>query len=151
MEEKEVKTPNEEQELSEVEIAELANKKLKEKDKEITDLKRQLAREKLLSNGSPEEEEVEVRSKEELLKVLANEHTTNYDYAEAVCDLVDLEKNEGNPNPLGEDGDKVYDFFRDVLETCGEDKSRFVSVYQAKIGPDDKAVAMAFNARNKKR
>ena len=140
-----------EQELEDIEIAELANKKLKEKDKEIADLKKQLAKEKLLSEGAGEEEVVETKSREEILKVIANEHTTNYDYAKADCDLVDLDKGEGNPNPLGENGDEVYDFFKDVLETCGEDKSKFVSVYQAMIGPDDKNVSMAFNARNKRK
>lgn len=136
-----------EEQLEDLDIAELANKKLKEKDKEIIKLKKELAREKLLSQA--EEEEPVVRpTKEECIKIIGSENTTNYDYAEATCNLVDICRENGEPNPLGENGDKVYDFFKEVIEDCDGDKSRFVHLYQSKIGPDDKKVAMAHQARN---
>ena len=140
-----VKNPQEEQELTDIEIAELANKKLKEKDVEIEKLKKELAKEKLLSTA-PEEEEG-LKSKEEYLEILSASNTSNYEYAEAVVGLVDLELSEGRPNPLGSNGQEVYDFFKDCLEECGDDKSRFTAVYQAKLGPDDAKVAMAYNKR----
>ena len=140
-----VKNPQEEQELTDIEIAELANKKLKEKDVEIEKLKKELAKEKLLSTA-PEEEEG-LKSKEEYLEILSASNTSNYEYAEAVVGLVDLELSEGRPNPLGSNGQEVYDFFKDCLEECGDDKSRFTAVYQARLGPDDAKVAMAYNKR----
>lgn len=134
--------------LTDIEIAELANKKLREKEEEINRLKKELAKEKLLSTAPDEEEET--LSKEECLKRINDDHVSNYDYAEAVCGLVDIAREEGQPNPLGRDGDKVYDFFKDVLEECDGDKNRFPSVYQARIGNDDPSVAMAYNRRNKR-
>lgn len=135
-------------ELSEIEIAELANRKLREKEDEINRLKKELAKEKLLSTAS--EEDKEPRTREELLKVIGDDNVSNYDYAEAVCELVDIEKAEGKPNPLYPHGDEVYNFFKSVLDECDGDKSRFPSVYQAKIGADDPSIAMAYNSRKRK-
>lgn len=141
--------PNEEQkqeqELTDIEIAELANKEIKSRDAEIIDLKRQLAKAKLYQEAP--ESQAEIMSKEECLDVISNPNSLNYDYARAVIDLVDNCKNNGEPNPLGEDGDEVYNFFVDVIDACEGDKSRFTSIYQAKIGPDDKQVAAAYNKR----
>ena len=134
--------------LTDIEIAELANNELKKKQAEIDKLKKELAKQKLLSTAPDEEEET--LSKEECLKRINDDRVSNYDYAEAVCGLVDIAREEGQPNPLGRDGDKVYDFFKDVLEECDGDKNRFPSVYQARIGNDDPSVAMAYNRRNKR-
>lgn len=142
-------TTEQEEELSEIEIAELANKELKSRDAEIAKLKKELAQAKLYSTVDGEEEEP--MSREECIKVLASDSTTNYDYAQAVINLVDLELAEGNPNPLGQDGQEVYDFFKGCIEECGDDKSRFTSIYQSRLGADDKSVAMAFNKRNNKK
>ena len=137
-----------EEELEDEEIAELASKKLKEKDKEIKDLKKQLAKEKLLRNPV-EEEEKPKRTKEECIEVITGSKTNNYDYAQAVVDLCEIEEEAGNPNPLGRNGKEVKEFFEDVLEECDGDKSRFTAVYQAKIGQDDAKVAMAYRTRNR--
>ena len=136
-----------EEELSELEIAELANKELRKKEEEIAKLKKDLARAKLLSKA--EEEEEEPLSREECLKRLSDTRTTNYDYAEAVIGLVDAELAEGKPNPLGKNGKEVYDFFKDVIEECDGDKTRFTSIYQARLGADDPSIAMAYKKRNK--
>lgn len=141
-----IKTEQEE-ELSELEIAELANKELRKKEEEIAKLKKDLARAKLLSKA--EEEEEEPLSREECLKRLSDTRTTNYDYAEAVIGLVDAELAEGKPNPLGKNGKEVYDFFKDVIEECDGDKTRFTSIYQARLGADDPSIAMAYKKRNK--
>lgn len=142
------KKPNEgQEELSDIEIAELANKKLKEKDAEIAQLKKDLAKEKLLSNA-PEDDD-ELMSKEECIKVITDSRTSNYDYAVAVLDLVDNELSDGKPNPLGKNGEDVYNFLKDTVEECDGDKSRFTSIYQAKLGADDPSVAMAFRKRNR--
>lgn len=141
-------TKNEE-ELTDEEIAELANKELRKKDEEIVRLKKELNKAKLLSKA--EDEEPEPLTREECVKRLSGERTSNYDYAEAVVGLVDIETSKGNPNPLGPDGEQVYDFFKECLDECDGDKNRFTAIYQAKIGPDDKSVAMAFNKRNKRK
>lgn len=143
MAENEKQTP--EEELEEVEIAELANKEIRSKDAEIAKLKKDLAKAKLYSTA--EEEEEEPLTREECVKRLSDSRTTNYDYAEAVVGIVDLELSEGRPNPLGKNGEEVYNFFKDVLEECGDDKSRFTSIYQARLGADDPSTAMAYKKR----
>ena len=141
--ENEKQTP--EEELEDVEIAELANKEIRGKDAEIAKLKRDLAKAKLYSTA--EEEEEEPLTREECIRRLGDSRTTNYDYAEAVVGIVDLELSEGRPNPLGKNGEEVYNFFKDVLEECGDDKSRFTSIYQARLGADDPSTAMAYKKR----
>lgn len=135
------------EELTDVEIAELANKELRKRDEEISKLKKDLAKAKLYSEA--EEEEESVLTREECIKRISDSHTTNYDYAEAVVCLVDDELSNGNPNPLGKDGEAVYNFFKDVIEECDGDKSRFPSIYQARLGSDDPSVAMAYKKRNR--
>lgn len=139
------KEGEEQEELSEIEIAELANKELKKKEQEIADLKKQLAKEKLYSKA--EEEEREIPTREDCLKVIGSNKTNNYDYAQAVVDLVDIEKNEGRANPLGKNGDAVYDFFKEVIEECDGDKNLFPSIYQTKLGEDDPQIKLAYNKR----
>lgn len=147
MAQEETTKTEQEEDLSELEIAELANKELRKKEEEIAKLKKDLARAKLLSKA--EEEEEEPLSREECLKRLSDTRTTNYDYAEAVIGLVDAELEEGKPNPLGKNGKEVYDFFKDVIEECDGDKTRFTSIYQARLGADDPSIAMAYKKRNK--
>lgn len=60
------------------------------------------------------------------------------------------EVENGRPNPLGKDGGKVCDFFEDVIDECAEDKSRFISIYQAKIGADDKKLQWLIIKGNKR-
>lgn len=142
--EQEVGKENQE-ELEDVEIAELANKEIRSKDAEIAKLKKDLAKAKLYSTA--EEEEEEPLTREECIKRLGDSRISNYDYAEAVVGLVDSELSEGRPNPLGKNGEEVYTFFKDVLEECGDDKSRFTSIYQARLGADDPSTAMAYKKR----
>lgn len=148
MAENENQNNNQEEELTDEEIAVLANKKLREKDAEIEKLKKDLARAKLLSKADDEEEDP--LSREECIERISNSRTSNYDYAEAVIGLVDDELSKGNPNPLGKDGDEVYEFFKNCIEECDGDKSRFPSIYQARLGADDKSIAMAYNKRKNK-
>lgn len=136
----------EEEVIDDIELAELANRELRKKEEEIAKLRKDLAKAKLLSTA--EEEEEEPLSREECVNRISDNRTTNYDYAEAVCGLVDAELAEGRPNPLGRNGDMVYNFFKECLEECGDDKSRFPAVYQARIGADDASVAMAYKRRN---
>ena len=134
-----------ETEMTDEEIAELANKEIKARDAEIAKLKKELNKAKLYSQA-PEEEEVSL-TKKECLEVISNPHSLNYDYAEAVCRLVDIELAEGNPNPLGQDGEDVYNFFKDVIEECDGDKDRFTALYQLKLAPDDAQIAAAYKRR----
>ena len=140
---------NTQEEITDDELAVLANKELRKRDEEIKRLKIELNKQKLLSTA--EEEEEEPLSREECIKRLSDGRTTNYEYAEAVIGLVDAELAEGNPNPLGKNGDDVYNFFKDVIEECDGDKSRFTSIYQARLGADDPSIAMAYNKRKNNR
>lgn len=143
--EKEIETNVDQNELSDLEIAELANKEIKERDKEIAKLKKDLAKAKLLSNG--EDETPETMSRDECMKVLSDNGTCDYDYFKAVIDLCDNELSNGRPHPLGRDGEAVYTFLKEVLEECGDDKSLCNSIYQSRLAPDDKSIAMAYNKR----
>ena len=139
---------NEEQEMDDMELAELANKELNKKEDEIRQLKQQLAKAKLFSRAENEDDSNQM-TREECIKVISDSRTTNYDYAKAVCNLVDIEVANGRENPLGSNGKLVYDFFKDCIEECGDDKGRFTSIYQSRIGNDDPKTAFAYRKRNK--
>lgn len=139
--------PNEE--LEDIEIAELANKQLKEKDKEIAKLKKDLAKQKLLSNA--EEEEEELMSREDCTKTLLGNTSTSYDIFCAAIGLYENEEKEGVPHSFGPDAERVYEFMKECVEDCDGDKNRFHAVYQSKIGPDDASIAMAYRNRNLKK
>ena len=138
-----------EQELTDIEVAELANRKLKEKDKEIEKLKKDLAREKLLSGGSEEQEEEKV-SLEDALKVIDSDSSCNYDIGKAFCDACDALVEKGREEEIDDCQRATYNFMKEVLEEVGDDKSRFTAVYQALLPNDEKSVSMAYRARNKK-
>ena len=133
----------------ELEVAELAGKIIREKDENIAKLKKELARQKLLSPGNSEEEEPARMSKEECIKTIEDPNVSNYDYAQAVITLSEIEKENGQPNPLGENGDAVVDFFKDVIDACDGDKGTFAAIYQAKLPDDDPKTKMAYNKRKR--
>ena len=135
------------EEMDDIELAELANKELRKKEEEIAKLKKDLAKAKLYSEA--EEEEEETLSREECVSRLSDMRTTNYDCIEAVVNLVDLELAEGHENPLGKNGQEIYDFLKDCIDECGDDKSRFTAVYQSKLGADDPKIALAYKNRTK--
>ena len=131
------------EDMTDIEVGELAAKELQKRDSEIASLKKQLAIAKLYSK--PEEgEEDATMSKEDCLKVIGDSNTCNYDYANAVCELCDREAEAGKPNPLGENGKQVYDFFKNVIEECDGDKDLFTSIYNSRLAPDDPSVALAY-------
>ena len=134
-------------EMDDIELAELANKELRKKEEEIAKLKKDLAKAKLYSEAEKEEEET--LSREECVSRLSDMRTTNYDCIEAVVNLVDLELAEGHENPLGKNGQEIYDFLKDCIDECGDDKSRFTAVYQSKLGADDPKIALAYKNRTK--
>jgi hypothetical protein len=136
--------------ISDEEIAVLANKEIRKRDNEIIELKKELAKLKLYSDAEENQESDEL-SIEQYKKILSDGNASNYDIALAVTKIARHEVENGRPNPLGKDGGKVCDFFEDVINECAEDKSRFVSIYQAKIGADDKKTAMAYNKRKQER
>lgn len=138
-----------EQEMDDVELAELANKELKKRDAEIAKLKKDLAKAKLYSEATDEEEETKLTKKECISRIFDSK-TCNYDYAEAVINLVDIEKSEGKQNPLGSNGDEVYDFLKQCIEDCDGDKNLFTSIYYSSLGKDDREVALAYNSRKNK-
>ena len=110
----EVEKDQQQEEMDDIELAELANKELRKKDEEIAKLKKDLAKAKLLSEAEDEEEEP--LSREECLNRLSNGRTTNYDYVEAVVNLVDLERAKGKQNPLGKNGEEVYKLFKECID-----------------------------------
>ena len=136
--ENEVKKQEQEQpqEQDDISIAERARKEIEARDEKIKKLTKQLA-EKTLLTDRPEEEEG-ARTKEDCLKVIGNKMTSNYDYAQAVVDLHDIEVAEGRKSPLGENGEEVRNFFADCIEQCDGNKNKFCAIYQANIGEDEK-------------
>lgn len=129
-------------ELDDDEIAKLANKEIKARDAEIAKLKKELAKSKLYSKVDEDDEKP--ITEEEVIKILSNPNVSNYDYAQAVVDLCDIRESNGEPNPLGDDedshGEDVYNLFKQVLEECDGDKTKFTAIYQSRLLPDDKKV-----------
>lgn len=131
----EIENQVKENELNDVEIAELAKAELNKRDREIRNLEKELAKAKLYSKET--EQEIQPRTKEDCIATIFNPNVCNYDYAIAVLDLVDIETKAGRKNPLGKNGQAVYDFLDECVAACDGDKSKFPIVYQAKIGKDD--------------
>lgn len=130
------------QQNSDMTIAEEAAKLISEKDKRIKELETEIARAKLYRTVDTEEEPVPTR--EDYLKVLSASDTTNYDYAEAVIGLRQLELLKGRPDPLGEDGEDVAAFLQSIIEDCNGDKTAFPALYGARLGQDLPADAAAY-------
>lgn len=149
-ENKAVDNNEEKVDISDDEIAVLANKEIRKRDNEINELKKELAKLKLYSDAE-ENQESDDLSIEQYKKILSDGNASNYDIALAVTKIARHEVENGRSNPLGKDGGKVCDFFDDVIDECAGDKSRFISIYQAKIGADDKKTAMAYNKRKQER
>ena len=141
----EIKTGNEEEQLTDIDIAEQANKLLKGKDKEIADLKKQLAQMKLLQQTDDSEEE-ERMTEEECMAVILNPNASDYDIVDACAKLAGISEERGD-KIFGPHQEEIKEFFEDVIESCNGDKSRFNSVYQSLIGADPKEIAAGFPKR----
>ena len=135
------------EQMDDIEIAEEASRVIADKDKQISALKKQLAQQKLYRTVEDEVEETPTR--DDFLKTLSASDTTNYDYAEAVIGLRELEISEGRPDPLGEDGEEVAKFLKSVLEDCNGNKTAFPSLYSARLGQDSPADAAAYRKATK--
>lgn len=143
------KTNEQEQELTDIEIAELANKELKNKEAEIAKLKKELAKQKLYSKYD-EEEDTPKLTKEENWKIVNNPNVHDYDRMEALCNLSDIEIEEKGVSSFGPQAKEITEFIRSCLEDCNGDKSKFYSIYQARIGNDPPEIALAYSKRNLK-
>ena len=135
------------QQMSDMDIATQANQLLRERDAQIKSLQKELAQSKLLQQSEDEVEEPMTR--EEAINTIGDSRTTNYDYAVAVCALRDAELAAGHADPLGKNGQAVYDFFKEVIEECDGDKNLFPSLYSARLGADDPQLTMANKTRRK--
>lgn len=147
-------TKKPEENLSDEEIAELANAEIRKKNEEIAKLKKDLAKAKLYSEA-PEESE-ELLSSEEYRKALADSTNTNYDAIYNAVKLCKSIKEEGDTNPydavfhLGEESETVYTFLKNAIDACDGDKSQFISIYQSMLAPDDPKIAAAYRKAQKK-
>lgn len=147
-------TKKPEENLSDEEIAELANAEIRKKNEEIAKLKKDLAKAKLYSEASEESEEL--LSSGEYRKALSNSTNTNYDVIYDTVKLCESIKEEGDTNPydavfhLGEESEIVYTFLKNVIDACDGDKSQFISIYQSMLAPDDPKIAAAYRKAQKK-
>lgn len=142
-------TEQQETQLDEDRIAKLANQELRKRDAEIRSLKQQLA-EKELYSTAPEDDGEEEVTKKDILSVLGDNKTGAYDYILATVRLHELETSEGRPSPLGVRGEEVAEFFKGLIEECGDDKSAFISLYQARLGKDRPEDLRAYNKTQNK-
>lgn len=145
----EIKNNEQEQELTDIEIAELANKELKNKEAEIVKLKKELAKQKLYSKYD-EEDDTPKLTKEQNLELINNPNVCDYDRMEAFCNLSDIEIEEKGVSSFGPQAEEITSFIRGCLEDCEGDKSKFHSIYQARIGNDSPEIAFAYSKRNSK-
>ena len=148
----EIKKP--EENLSDEEIAELANAEIRKKNEEIAKLKKDLAKAKLYSEATEESEELLLS--EEYKKALSDNTNTNYDVAYNAVKLCEAYEKEGNTSPydavfkLGEESEDVYTFLKNAVDACDGDKSQFVSIYQSMLAPDDPKIAAVYRKAQKK-
>ena len=131
------------EELSELEVADLANKEIRKRDDEIASLKKQLAIAKLYSEAD-EDNQKEPMSLEDCIKTINDPSSLSYDIFEAVCEDCDRITEMGGAHPLGQDGEQIEQFFRAILDECEGDKSRFHSVYQSMVPADAPQDALAY-------
>ena len=147
-------TKKPEENLSDEEIAELANAEIRKKNEEIAKLKKDLAKAKLYSEA-PEESE-ELLSSGEYRKALADSTNTNYDAIYNAVKLCESIKEEGDTKRydtvchLGEESETVYTFLKNAIDACDGDKSQFISIYQSMLAPDDPKIAAAYRKAQKK-
>lgn len=140
------KKQNDTQDISDIEIATLANEELKKRDYEINTLKKELAKSKLYSQVNEEPK----MTKNECINIISGgNEISNYEYATAVLRLVDIANENSEPNPLGANGDNVYNFLNMIIAECDGDKSRFVPIYQSKIGADPSNIGLKYKSINK--
>lgn len=126
--------------LEDIDIAEQANKIIKDKDKEIYGLKKQIAQMKLLQDAPETVELPKERSAEEAMKDIYNEHSSNYDIMKGVLDVIKANEREGKGNSdIGtpEEVEKFVNFLEEVFEACDGDKSSFNAYYQAMLSEDE--------------
>lgn len=135
--------------LTEVEIAELARKELDKEREKNRQLTRELAKAKLFTTVDDEPEEV--MSSADCRKIIAASDTTNYDYWAAVIQLCKNETSENKPHPLGEHGEDIITFVEGVIEECEGDKTAFSSLYQARLGKDRPEDAAMYDRLTKKK
>lgn len=132
-------------EISDDELAILANKEIKKRDEEIRKLKLELNKAKLLSTAEDEkEEELSVK---DCRTAMYDNHVNMYDYAKACVGIIEDAQSRGIQDAFGEDTENLRQFFSDVINACYGDKSKFIPFYQASLGPDDKQVSAAYGKR----
>lgn len=132
-------------EMNDDELAVLANKEIRKRDDEIRKLKLELNKAKLLSTAE-EEKESDVTI-DDCRKAIFDSHINAYDYASAVVSLIELEEADGKENPYGKDTDDLKQLFKNVIDACEGDKSKFIPLYQASVAPDDKQVSAAYGKK----
>ncbi len=122
-------------------IAEEANAEIQKWKKKAEDAEKELAREKLYKRvDTPEQPEFD---ENKAWENFFNPNSCSYDIFKNALDIYDNNKAKGV-----EDSDEytpeVMEFVRDVLSSCEGDKTKFHSVYQAKLGKDTREAELAY-------
>lgn len=140
------------QEEDMIEIAKEANQIILGKDKEIKNLKTQLARANLLKQV-PEEE---VKEEPYDLNKEFTPASTDYEIALHAVKLHEYEKENPNTLPvdsqtgkykytLGSRADDVATFLKDCIDQSEGDPHRFHTIYKSNIGPDSHEALNLYN------
>ena len=135
-----------------IDVAKEANQLILEKDKEIKNLKTQLARANLLRQV-PEDEEVEEPYD---LNKKFTPATTDYEIALHAVKLHEHEKANPSTLPidsqtgkhkytLGSRADDVATFLKDCIDQSEGDPHRFHTIYKSNIGPDSHEALNLYN------
>lgn len=129
--------------LSDMEIAEMARTEIANRDKEIARLNKELARQTMYTQV--DNTEAEQPKREQVIEQLSRGDITNYDYWTNVLALRQIELNEGREDPLGKHGEDVAKFVKGIIDECGDDHTSFSALYTARLGKDRPEDLAAYN------
>ena len=134
-----------------IKVVEEANVLLSQKDKEIKELKTQLARAKLYKtvDDEPKEEPYDFNRKfspRDRDIDFAIHAVKVHEYEMAHPESVKIDPKTGNRlYTLGARAQDVYEFLKHCIDQSGGDPIAFHNIYKASLGPDDKESLRLYN------
>lgn len=130
-------------EMTDEDIAIVAQREIQKAKEEAAKAKKELAMLKMLSN--PEEDKAEPINVEECIKKINNPNSTNLEYWEGVVGFVEYETERTGVSPL-EHSEEIIPFAKKCIEAANGDNKAFISMYGSELGADDQASRIAYNA-----
>lgn len=133
------------QEMTDEDIVVIAHKEIKKAQEEAAIARKELNKFKLLYN--PEEQKAETLLPiEEYQKMTDDPNSSNIQFWKGVVGRAKCEMEEKGSSFLGKYHEDIVNFAEECIDESNGDAEVFRSIYQSKLGADDKASIMAYNA-----